>query len=267
MDLGIAGKTALVGGGSKGIGLGIARELAMAGCRIAVVARSQVPIDEAVAELRAMGAEAMGFAHDLSRIENFDPAIAEVNRKFGSPDIGIFNPPTPDPGAYLTLTEADFERSFHEVVLCFGRFARLLIPDMRERGWGRFVTVGSTIVRQPVRGQYNFDYAVANTSRLSAVSLCKTISAEVAPFGITVNTIGTGCIVTETAHDYYRARAAEAGLTFEDMIANLNRIVPVGREGTVEEMGALSAYLCSARAGYTTGETIICDGGMSNSPL
>ena len=113
----------------------------------------------------------------------------------------------------------------------------------------------------------NFSYAVANTTRLAAVSLSKTVSAELAPYGITVNTIATGPIATDTAHAFYSARATEAGLTFEAFMDNLFLHVPVGREGRVEEISSLAAYLCSVRAAFTTGENILCDGGLSITPL
>ncbi len=264
MDLGIKDKVAFVMGGSQGIGRAVANELAEAGCKIAIVARTQGPIDDAVAMIRAAGGTAIGFSSDLSVLDNIDKAIARVKQELGAPDIAVFNPPTPDHGAFFELTEEDFAYSFHTLVLCFSRLVRQVVPHMREQHWGRIVTIGAACSKQPMRGQLNFAYALANTTRLSAVSLCKTISAEVAPWGITVNTIATGAIDTDMAHRFFSDRARDVGMSEEAFMAAMGNQIPVGRVGKPEEMAALCAFLCSARAGYTTGELILCDGGITN---
>jgi len=138
---------------------------------------------------------------------------------------------------------------------------------MRERRWGRIVTIGAPCAKQPMRGQLIFAYALANTARVAAVSLCKTVSAKLAPFGIAVNTIATGAIDTAMAREFFAKRAQDACLTTEQFMHAMMSQVPVGRIGTPQEMSGLCAYLCSDRAGYTTGETILCDGGLSNSTL
>lgn len=264
MDLGIAGKTAFVMGGSKGIGRAVSTELAAAGCRVAIIARDPDAIDRAVAQIRADGGTAEGFSADLSRIDAFDAVMPQVTAALGAPDIAIFNPPTPDYGAFLDLDEARFADSFNDLVLCYSRMVRLVVPAMRDRGWGRIVTIGAACAKQPMRGQLNFAYAMANTMRLAAISLSKTISFEVAPFGITVNTIATGAIETDMAMNFFAGRAADAGLSTDAFMGAMIGQVPVGRIGRPEEMAALCAYLCSVHAGYTTGETILCDGGLTN---
>jgi 3-oxoacyl-[acyl-carrier protein] reductase len=267
MDLGIAGKVALITGGSRGIGRAISKELASEGCAVAIVARNQASIAEAVDEVRAAGGRAVGISADLSALENIDRVVTETSARLGPPDIGIFNPITPKHGAFLTLTEEDFAYAFHTLVLCFMRFVRSTTPHMREKRWGRIVTIGAACAKQPMRGQLNFAYALANTTRLAAVSLCKTASNELAPFGITVNTIATGAIDTGMAREFFGQRAQDAGLSTEQFMQALMGQVPVGRIGTPEEMAGLCAYLCSERAAYTTGETILCDGGLINSTL
>jgi 3-oxoacyl-[acyl-carrier protein] reductase len=273
MDLGISGMTAFVMGGSKGIGRAISLELASAGCKVAVVARNQDAIEETVEELRASGAVAEGFSIDMSVVDNFDTAVNRVADVLGWPDIAIFNPPTPGleadtagGGTFLDGTEAGYEKGFQQLVSCFGRLARLVIPAMKERQWGRIVTIGSCATKQPQR-HISSPYAVANTTRLAAVSLSKTISWEVAPFGITVNTIATGPFNTDAAIHFFGDRAEEAGVSLDDYMANLVAQVPVGRIGKVEEIASLAAYLCSQRAAFTTGENILCDGGMSITPV
>jgi 3-oxoacyl-[acyl-carrier protein] reductase len=264
LDLGINGKVAFVMGGSRGIGRAISLELARAGCKVAVVARGAEAIDETVQSIVSANGTAVGISADLSDLSAFDRVIEQIEARLGAPDIAIFNPPTPDPGAFLELTELDFAASFNNLVLCFSRMVRLVAPSMQKRAWGRIVTIGAACAKQPMRGQLNFSYAMANTMRLAAVSLSKTISFELAPLGITVNTIATGAIRTDMAMSFFAGRAHEAGLSVDAFMDAMTKQIPVGRIGAPEEMARLCAYLCSEHAGYTTGETILCDGGLTN---
>jgi 3-oxoacyl-[acyl-carrier protein] reductase len=264
LDLGISGRVAFVMGGSRGIGRAISLELARAGCKIAVVARGAEAIKETIESIVSANGTAIGISADLSELGAFDRVLGQIETQLGAPDIAIFNPPTPDPGAFLELTEQDFAASFNNLVLCFSRMVRLVAPSMRARGWGRIVTIGAACTKQPMRGQLNFSYAMANTMRLAAVSLSKTMSFELAPGGITVNTIATGAIKTDMAMSFFAGRAHEAGLSVDGFMGAMTNQIPAGRIGAPEEMAKLCAYLCSAHAGYTTGETILCDGGLTN---
>ncbi len=264
MDLGIKGKVALVTGGSRGIGREISLELGREGCRVGVVARRQDSIDETVALIKGAGGEAIGLSADLSVLENYDRAFDTVTRAFGAPDIAIFNMETPLPGRFDALTEADFAYAYHVVVLCYLRMARLALPHMKAQKWGRIVTIGSGAAKQPVRSGMGFDYHLANTTRVSALVLSKTMAADLAPFGITVNTVGTGFIITDYSRNWLGARAAEKGITYEEFMQNFMTFIPTARAGTVKEMSGVCLFLCSDRASYTTGEIIMCDGGITN---
>jgi 3-oxoacyl-[acyl-carrier protein] reductase len=265
MDLGIKGKVALVTGGSKGIGREISVELAREGCRVAVVARNQDAIDATVAEIKAAGGTAIGISADLSVLDNYDRAVEETTRAFGAPDIAIFNMETPAPGQFEKLTEEDFAYAYHVVVLCYLRMVRLVLPHMRAQKWGRIVTIGSAAAKQPVRAGMGFDYHLANTTRISALALSKTVAADVISEGITVNTVGTGYIETENAKIWLSTRAEETGVTRAQFFKNFMTFIPAGRPGTVQEMSGVCLFLCSDRASYTTGEIIMCDGAIVNS--
>lgn len=267
MDFGISGKVALVTGGSRGIGRQISVELAREGCLVALSARRQDSIDETVAQIESEGGRAIGISADLSVLENYDRVVEQVARTFGAPDIAIFNMETPAPGRFDDLTEADFAYAFNIVVLCYLRMVRLVLPHMRERRWGRIVTIGSGAAKQPVRSAMGFDYHLANTTRIAALALSKTIASDVASAGITVNTVGTGLIDTQYARDWFAARAAESGISYEQFLQNFMRFIPAGRQGTVQDMAAVCLFLCSARAAYTTAEIVMCDGGIANSPI
>lgn len=267
MDLGIAGKTALVLGGSKGIGRQIALDLADAGANVVVVARGQAAIDETVAAVTAKGVKAIGISADLLDLDSYrriqDQAVAAI----GAPDIAIYNLDPPPPGAFADVDEELLAAAFHSVVLCYARMLRVVLPHMQEQRWGRVVTIGSGTAKQLVRSGLNFGYVLANATRVAASALAKTVAGEVADQGITINTIGTGYIDTESNRSWTTQQAAAAAMTFDDFRGNMVQHIPVGRAGTPEEMSALALFLSSNAAGFTTGETILCDGGQSNSIL
>jgi len=267
MDLGIAGRVALVLGGSQGIGRAVTRELSREGCSVAVVARGQAGIDAMVNELTAAGGKAQGIAADMTDLDVYARIIDTMKSGVGAPDIVVFLPPNPGPGSFLDLTEEDFAKGYRDLVLCFGRLVRACLPHMKERRWGRFVTTGAGATKEPMRGQLGFEYAIANVNRMAAVRLCKQIAVEIAPFGITVNTIATGPIDTGLFTKFFSERADEASVSAKEFIGNIVAKVPVGRMGTPEEMAGLCLYLCSNRAAFTTGENILCDGGLMNSPM
>lgn len=267
MDLGIKGRTALVLGGSKGIGRATCRELAAAGVNIAVVARGQQAIDETVAEVQAMGVRAIGISADLFKLDSYETVVNRCTEALGGPDIAIYNMDPPPPGTFADVTDEQLAQAYHIVVLCYSRMLRLVLPHMQKQGWGRVVTIGSGSAKQLVRSSLNFGYVLANTTRVAAAALAKTVAAEVAGSGVTINTIGTGLIESGQSSAWIHERALEHGIDDETFAAGMVSHIPMGRKGKPEEMAALCAYLCSARASYTTGETILCDGGMTNSIL
>ncbi len=267
MDLGIAGRTALVLGGSKGIGRQIALDLADASANAIVVARGQQAIDETVEAVRAKGAKAVGISADLLDLASYqmiqDRAVAEL----AAPDIAIYNLDPPPPGTFADVDEEMLAQAYHSVVLCYARMLRVVLPHMQQQRWGRIVTIGSGTAKQLVRSGLNFGYVLANSTRVAAAALAKTVAGEVAAQGITINTIGTGYIDTESNRAWTREQAAAAAMSFDDFRSNMVQHIPAARAGQPEEMAALCLFLCSQAAGYTTGETILCDGGMTNSIL
>ena len=267
MDLGIAGRTALVLGGSKGIGRQIAFDLADAGANVIVVARGQAAIDETVEALRGKGARAIGVSADLLDLASYQRILDRAVAELAAPDIAIYNLDPPPPGTFAEVDEDLLAQAYHSVVLCYARMLRVVLPHMQAQRWGRVVTIGSGTAKQLVRSGLNFGYVLANSTRVAAAALAKTVAGEVAAQGITINTIGTGYIDTEANRAWTRDQAAAAGMTFDDFRGNMVQHIPVGRAGQPREMAALCLFLCSQAAGFTTGETILCDGGQTNSIL
>lgn len=255
MDFGISGRVALVSGGSKGMGLSVARMLAGEGCKVAVVARSQGPIDEAVELLRAQGGSAIGVAADLTTRAGVAAAVAAVTARYGAPDIAICNVQDNVAGDFDDVSDADFERLLGVYVMSPVYLAREVLPAMKQKGWGRFVAIGSGAAKEP---EGMIRHMLANTGRPAAVGFLKTLSDEVARHGITVNSVAPGWIGTDNMFAYLQKKM---DLSPEQVGEWVGKMVPAGRVGTPDEIASLIAYLCSELAGYITGEWIVVDGG------
>lgn len=267
MDLGIKGRTALITGGSRGIGQQCALDLADAGVNCIIVARGKPAIDETVAKVKAKGVRAIGISADLLDLDSYQRIYDQAKAELAAPDIAIYNVDPSPPGMWSEITEEQLVTAYHSVAICYSRMLRVVLPHMQQQKWGRVVTIGSGTAKQLVRSGLNFGYALANATRVGAAGLMKTAAWEVAGDGITINNIGTGYIDTQSNRDWTQARADENGMSFDAFRANMVAHTPAGRPGTPEEMSALAVFLCSQGAAYITGETILCDGGMSNSIL
>lgn len=262
MDFGIAGKVALVSGGSRGIGRAAADILAGEGAKIVIAARNQEAIDEAVREITAAGGDAVGVSCDMTTLEGVTTAVDTARESFGSPDIAISNVHGPGPGDFFDVTPEDFRRVIDEIVLSVIHFSRAVVPHMQKQGWGRLVNIGSGAAKEPPP---ELKHILANTARASVVTFNKSLSNELGPDGITVNTVGTGFIGTQRMWDYVTHVGQERGLEPEAMMAGFSTGIPLRRPGKPEEIGAVIAFLCSQQAGYVTGQLIPVDGGVVRS--
>jgi 3-oxoacyl-[acyl-carrier protein] reductase len=244
MDLGIAGRVALVTGGSRGIGRAIAAELAAEGASVAISSRSPAAT---AAELGVLGV-----AHDSSSLDGVDALVSDVESSLGPIDILVTNTGGPPPGEPLGFSRAEWEEAYRTLVLQPMALVTAVLPGMRSRGWGRVLNVASTSVREVLP-----HLMLSNSHRAATLAAWKTLAREVAADGVTVNTLLPGRIGTDRLFSMYGSReAAQAGAAAE---------VPAGRVGTPEELGAAGAFLCSERASYITGVALLVDGGLTRS--
>jgi 3-oxoacyl-[acyl-carrier protein] reductase len=263
MDLGIAGKTVLFTGGSKGMGRQAAEMLAAEGCRVAVVARTKTDVDDAVESMRAAGGTATGVSADMTVKEEVQRAVAEVREAFGPPLIVVGQTKFNIPADFADVTDDEqYVDSFRSYTMSQVYLLHEVLPGMKAAGWGRYVHVGSATAKEP---QGSIHHVIANATRPSTIGLLKTVADEYAQYGITVNTVAPGWIATQNAHEYL---AKNVGLTTDDEKRTWMRQqarVPAGRMGEPEEIASLIVYLCSQPAGYLNGNWIEVDGGLHRS--
>jgi 3-oxoacyl-[acyl-carrier protein] reductase len=260
MDLGIASKTALVLGGSKGLGRGVAMALAAEGVAVTVLARGQEAIDQTVKEIKERGGRAIGVAADLADWSSVERAYNTARQQFGPIDILLNNSGGPPPSPVSGVAPEVWEAQFRQMVLVFFRLTDLALPDMRARKWGRIINVASESVIQPIAA-----IGISNTLRASVVGWAKTLAGEVSRDGITVNTMLPGPFATDRVASVSKAMAARQNIPLEEVHKRIAAQVPVGRIGDPAEFGAIAAFLASQHAGYITGSTIRVEGGTIKS--
>jgi 3-oxoacyl-[acyl-carrier protein] reductase len=258
MDLQLQGKTALVFGGSKGIGRGIAEALAAEGVAVAIVARTQATIDTAVSEMTARGGRAIGIAADLANWASIESAVKSARNQLGPIDILVNNSGGPPPSGVVGVKPEVWEAQFQAMVMPFFRVTDMLIGEMRERKWGRVLNVASYSVIEPIPA-----IGISNTLRSAVVGWAKTLAGEVARDGITVNMLLPGVIATDRSNQLHQAAAKRLNIPVEEALKRFETTLPVGRMGTAAEFGAVAAFLASPLAAYVTGSMIRIDGGLT----
>ncbi|MCI4567085.1 SDR family oxidoreductase [Lysobacter sp. CFH 32150] len=260
MDLNLTGKHALVCGASEGIGRATAHELALLGADVTVLARRADALQEVVAALPHNGSQQHGWiAADVSQ---HDALRAQVEAlAAGKPvHVVVNNTGGPPGGPAHTADATAFLDAFNKHLLANQTIVQAVLPGMRGANWGRIVNVISTSVKEPIVG-----LGVSNTIRGAVASWAKTLSRELAPFGITVNNVLPGYTETGRITQIIHDRAQTSGQSEADIIDGMRKTVPVGRFAQPAEIGGVIAFLCSPAAGYVNGVSLAIDGGRMQS--
>jgi 3-oxoacyl-[acyl-carrier protein] reductase len=258
MDLGLAGKVALVAAASKGIGRACARGLAAEGARVVVCARSRDELKRTADAIRKeTSAEVLALPTDVRKAEEVTALVARTVEAFGSLDVLVTNAGGPAPGLFDEMSDDDFQAAFELNLLSTVRLIRAALPHMRRRGWGRIVNIQSTSIKQPIDG-----LLLSNAIRPGVAGLSRSLVNEVSRQGITINTVCPGRILTDRSRTFLESRARAAGVPFDDFVKQDTASIPAGRIGQPEEVASLVVFLASERAAYVTGVSVPVDGGL-----
>jgi 3-oxoacyl-[acyl-carrier protein] reductase len=258
MDLGIAGRRALVCAGSKGLGRGCAEALAQAGVDIVLNARGAEALAATAAALRARGVQVTPVAADITS----DAGRAEVLAAAGAVDILVTNAGGPPPGLWSDWGREDFLRAIDANMLTPIALMSALLPGMIDRGWGRVVNITSQSVKAPIP-----QLGLSNSARAGLTGYVAGTARQVAPFGVTINNLLPGIHATDRAVALDAGVAKAEGITPDEAARRRALTIPARRYGTAAEFGAACAFLCSVHAGFIVGQNILLDGGATNATL
>ena len=263
MDLGLAGKTAIVAASSKGLGKACALALAAEGARVTVCARTEADLAAAAAEIRAAtGAQVLAVPADLATADGIDRVVAATPAQSGGVDVLVTNSGGPPRGTFADFGDDDWAAAFELVTLGFVRFVRAVLPNMRARRWGRIIGIQSTSVKQPVG---NID--LSNGIRPGIAGLVKAMAPGLAGDGITINLVLPGIFATARIHPGLASPDPEERERALAEVRPLGASIPAGRLGEPGELGSLVAFLASEQAAYITGAAYQVDGGVIASNL
>ena len=253
MDLGIAGRRALVCAASKGLGRGCAQALAGAGCEVTIVARNGETLRKTAAELAARAGRPVAFVvADITTAEGRDAALAACRE----PDIVINNAGGPPPGDFRDWDRAAWLRAIDANMLTPIELIKATIDSMIARKFGRIVNITSSAVKAPIDV-----LGLSNGARSGLTGFVAGLARKVASHNVTINNLLPGSFETDRMRATIEARAKAQGKTFEQALESARAATPARRFGTTEEFGAACAFLCSAHAGYIVGQNILIDGG------
>ena len=254
MDMGLANRVAIVCAASKGLGYAIAEALAAEGATVVMCARSELTLFDAASRIgEATGASVHAVVADVSKKEDCERLVRETIATCGKVDILVTNTGGPAPGNFEDLDDAAWSDAVNNTLMNVVHLVRGVTPSMKEHGWGRIVHVTSITAREPIAG-----LTISNTLRPGLLGLSKDLSDDLAPHGILVNCVCPGLHATDRlVHVAQGESETETKANLEKMASS----IPVGRLGQPEELAAAAVFLCSERASFITGTTLVVDGG------
>ncbi|MBL0252907.1 MAG: SDR family oxidoreductase [Polaromonas sp.] len=253
MDLGITGRTALVFGGSRGMGRAIAERLSAEGVNVVIAARTEATLAVAATEITALTGHAVHYViSDLTTQSGRDAALAACPL----PDILINIADGPEPGDFRTWSQNDWHKALDSMMLGPIEMMRRTVDGMMERGFGRIVNIVSRSVKTP-----QLEMGLSNGARSGLVGFVAGLSRQTVRHNVTINNLLPGVFATDAQRRHIRGMVQSTGKSFEQLWEERGTNNPAGRYGQAQEIGALCAFVCSAHAGYITGQNLLIDGG------
>jgi len=255
MDLDLTDKVAIVTGSSRGLGLASAVALAAEGCHVCICARGEARLREAAGEVAAVARtkdHVVAVAADLNEAKGVQAVVDRTADAFGGIDILVNNVGLAGGGGLLDTTDAQWQEAIDQTLMPAVRASRLVVPHMQRRGGGSIVIIASIFGRE-AGGRMTY-----NAVKAAEISLAKSLAQQFAPSNIRVNSVSPGSILFEGGSWWRRQQADPAGIA-----EFVRRELPFGRFGKPEEVGDVVAFLCSARAGWISGTSIVVDGCQS----
>lgn len=259
MNYNIQGKTAIIGGSSKGLGKACAIALAREGVNVVLCARSEEALQKTKHEIEALGVRVLAIAADMSLAKDNERIVREAVKHFGSIDILVNNSGGPSPGTFRHLTEEDLDMAYHSVLKYNIRMIKLCLPYMEKNGWGRIVNITSVSVKEPMP-----DMVLSNIFRAAVASFAKSISKEIVGNGVTINNVCPGYFKTQRLEQLIERGAAAEGISVSEYEQKAVAGFPHKRYMEPRELGDMVCFLCSENAKSITGTTIQIDGGLLN---
>lgn len=263
MDLGLKGKAAIVAAASKGLGKAVALELAREGARVAICARDAQQLERTASEIRqTTGADVLAQALDVTDYAAVQKFVAATEARFGRVDICVTNAGGPPAKRFADISIEEWRAAVELTLMSAVYFAKEVLPRMQKNRWGRFLTITSLSVKQPVDG-----LLLSNSIRAAVTGMARTLANEYGAHGITVNNVCPGYTRTERLDELAAKMSAAENISAEQIFQRWSAAIPLGRVASPEEFAAVVAFLASQRASYVNGVTLAVDGGAVKSLL
>jgi len=257
VDLQLEGKTALVLASSSGLGKAIAQELANEGANVMITSRTEEKLKTAKEDIEETAKGSVEYTElDQTNYESIQNAVQTTRNKFGSISILVNNSGGPSAGGFEKFDDSDWQNAFELTLLSYVRVIKEVLPDLKENN-GRILNNTSSSVKAPID-----NLTLSNVFRMGISGLSKSLSQELAPNNVLVNTIGAGRILTDRVDSLDQTKAENSDKSFEEVRKESISNIPIGRLGKPEEFAKMATFLVSTTNSYVTGQTILVDGGQ-----
>ena len=259
MDLGLKDRVAIVGGSSRGMGRSIALAFAQEGANVTICARTETDLRHTEMELARISSQhhVLAIPADLSSARDIRRVVRDTSNRFGRIGILVTHVGYDHPGRPSEIKDEIILAAFEQNFLSSVRFAREVIPYMKQQHWGRIINLMPQLMAKSNNGS-----AISTSTQLALVGYSKSLANELAPFNITVNNLISGPVKTDYLVEALDEQARTQGRSTEELVNETVSGIPMGRMGTPEEVATLAAFLGSEKAAYMTGASVVLDGGM-----